>query len=88
MYGWHREVYGIWLEKLKEFNPVMFTGSESPIQKELNKQKFLKGESKVMSQWYDLNNVMVKFGGTLPNQTANFFPPDMNMHGQTMLSQS
>lgn len=43
---------------------------------------------KVMSQWYDLNNVMVKFGGTLPNQTANFFPPDMNMHGQTMLSQS
>jgi len=48
LYGWHREVYGIWLEKLKEFNPVMFTGSESPIQKELNKQKFLKGESKVM----------------------------------------
>ena len=35
---------------------------------------------KVMSQWYDLRNVMVKFGGTLPNQTTNFFPPDMAMH--------
>jgi hypothetical protein len=41
---------------------------------------------KVMSQWYELTNVMLKFGGTLPNQTTNFFPPDMNMHNQTTLS--
>jgi len=36
---------------------------------------------KEMSEWYDLRNVMVKYGGTLPDQTDNFFPPDMSMHG-------
>jgi SNF2 family DNA or RNA helicase len=48
LYGWHREVYSIWMEQLKDLNPVMFTGSESPVQKEASKQAFLKGESKVM----------------------------------------
>jgi SNF2 family DNA or RNA helicase len=48
LFGWHREVYSIWLDKLKEFNPVMFTGSESAQQKEASKQAFLKGESKVL----------------------------------------
>jgi hypothetical protein len=45
---WHREVYEILMEALKEFNPVMFSGSESPAQKEVSKQKFIKGESKVL----------------------------------------
>jgi len=35
---------------------------------------------KELSQWYDMRNVMKKYGGTLPDQTANFFPPDMSMH--------
>jgi SNF2 family DNA or RNA helicase len=26
--GWHRDVYDIWLEQLKEYNPVLFTGSD------------------------------------------------------------
>jgi hypothetical protein len=43
--GWHRQVYEIWLEDLKEFNPVMYTGSESPKQKEEAKQKFINGET-------------------------------------------
>jgi superfamily II DNA or RNA helicase len=43
--GWHREVYRIWLEMLREYKPLMFTGSESEKQKEENKQAFLRGES-------------------------------------------
>lgn len=44
--GWHRDVYDIWLKELEEFNPVMYTGSESPKQKETSKQAFLEGRSK------------------------------------------
>lgn len=33
LFGWHRAVYDIWNEALAEFNPVMYTGSESPTQK-------------------------------------------------------
>lgn len=33
LYGWHREVYNIWMEALKEFKPVLYTGTESPNQK-------------------------------------------------------
>lgn len=43
--GWHREVYRLWLEYLTPYNPLMFTGSETPKQKEDNKQAFLRGES-------------------------------------------
>lgn len=46
--GWHREVYNIWLEKLAEFNPVMYTGTESPKQKEQAKQDFINGNSRLM----------------------------------------
>ena len=46
--GWHRDVYDIWLEELKDHNPLMFTGSESGNQKEANKQKFLNGESNLL----------------------------------------
>lgn len=48
LYGWHREVYKIWLDRLKDLNPVMYTGSESPAQKDAAKEKFVKGDSKVM----------------------------------------
>lgn len=43
--GWHREVYRIWLEELAEFNPVMYTGSETPAQKDKAKRAFMSGES-------------------------------------------
>lgn len=46
--GWHRDVYDIWLEELKEYNPVMYTGTESQSQKEESKRKFISGESKIM----------------------------------------
>ncbi len=55
LFGWHRAVYDIWMEKLRgcslrkirDLNPVLFTGTEDPKEKEANKQKFLRGESKV-----------------------------------------
>ncbi|PZU87329.1 MAG: ATP-dependent helicase [Chelatococcus sp.] len=43
--GWHREVYEIWLKELEEFRPVMFTGTESPAQKDRAKQAFIAGET-------------------------------------------
>lgn len=33
VWGWHRRVYDIWLEELAEFNPRLYTGTESPKQK-------------------------------------------------------
>jgi len=47
LFGWHREVYSLWMERLKDLAPVMYTGSESPAQKEAARQKFVAGESKV-----------------------------------------
>lgn len=41
LYGWHRDVYDIWLERLEEFRPVMFTGSESPTQKDESRRRFV-----------------------------------------------
>lgn len=43
--GWHRDVYEIWLKELEEFKPVMYTGSESPKQKEDAKRAFIAGET-------------------------------------------
>lgn len=43
--GWHREVYDIWLKELADFNPVMYTGSETSKQKDEAVAKFLSGES-------------------------------------------
>ena len=48
LYGWHREVYSIWLSLLKEFKPVLYTGSESPAEKGKSKQAFVNGESRVL----------------------------------------
>jgi hypothetical protein len=33
LWGWHRDVYEIWLRELAEFGPLLYTGSESPKQK-------------------------------------------------------
>lgn len=47
LFGWHHDVYDIWREKLKEFDPVFYTGEESPAQKLISKQKFLDGDARV-----------------------------------------
>lgn len=47
LFGWHREVYDIWLEALADLKPAMFTGSETRPQKEASKQRFLSGETNI-----------------------------------------
>lgn len=48
LFGWHRAVYNIWMERLAEFNPLLYTGTESPKQKDKAKEAFLEGQSKVL----------------------------------------
>lgn len=48
LFGWHRSVYDIWLERLAEFNPVLYTGTESSNAKSRNVDRFLKGDSRVL----------------------------------------
>ena len=48
LYGWHREVYEIWRERLAHLRPVFYTGTESPTQKLESKRQFLNGHSRVL----------------------------------------
>lgn len=48
LYGWHREVYSIWMERLKDLKPAMFTGTESPNQKAEAARRFIGGDSPVL----------------------------------------
>lgn len=43
--GWHRDVYDIWKDVLKEYKPVFYTGTESPHQKDEAVRKFLAAET-------------------------------------------
>lgn len=40
LWGWHRACYAIWLDRLAEFAPVLYTGSESPRQKNASEDAF------------------------------------------------
>lgn len=46
--GWYRDVYDIWMDELREFNPVLYTGSESPRQKTKAVQAFTEGTSNLL----------------------------------------
>jgi len=46
--GWHREVYSIWLKELEQHRPLLYTGSESPAQKDKTKRLFVEGQSDCM----------------------------------------
>jgi hypothetical protein len=46
--GWHREVYDIWLKELREFKPVMYTGTESPAAKDRAKAAFMGGDTNLL----------------------------------------
>ena len=48
LFGWHRDVYEIWNERLADFKPVMYTGSESTAHKERSKRAFIDGASDLM----------------------------------------
>jgi SNF2 family DNA or RNA helicase len=46
--AWHRPVYEIYNRELKDFKPVMYTGTENAVEKEKSRQAFVKGDSQVM----------------------------------------
>ncbi|WP_164774290.1 MULTISPECIES: DEAD/DEAH box helicase [unclassified Mesorhizobium] len=46
--GWHRDVYSQWIEQLKKFNPMLYTGSESARQKDRTKNAFINGDTNLM----------------------------------------
>lgn len=48
LYGWHRAVYSVWKDRLREFNPSMYTGSESPSQKQEAIERFTSGETPLL----------------------------------------
>lgn len=48
LFGWHRAVCDIWLDRLAEFNPVLYTGTESPNQKGAVLEAFKEGGSRVL----------------------------------------
>lgn len=48
LYGWHRNVYTIWLEGLSDFNPMMYTGTESAPQKDASVREFVEGRSQLL----------------------------------------
>lgn len=41
LFGWHRAVYDVWLDRLAAFHPVMYTGSETPARKQAAVRQFL-----------------------------------------------
>ncbi len=46
--GWHRDVYQIWRDELADFNPTLYTGSESAAGKARTVEAFTTGDSRVM----------------------------------------
>ncbi len=48
LFGWHRAVYDIWQEQLKDLKPAMYTGEESAQQKEESKRRFVEKETPVI----------------------------------------
>lgn len=48
LWGWHRAVYDIWTERLADFQPVLYTGTESPARKRAAAEEFMSGRSRVL----------------------------------------
>lgn len=48
LFGWHRDVYSIWMERLADLNPALYTGSESEAQKAEAGRRFVEGETKLL----------------------------------------
>jgi len=48
LFGWHREVYNIWMRELADLNPVLYTGSETTAAKDASKEAFICGKTNLM----------------------------------------
>lgn len=47
LFGWHKTVYKIWGDLLRDLNPVFFTGEQTDRQKQQAIEEFLEGRSQV-----------------------------------------
>lgn len=48
LFGWHRDVYDIWMRLLADYRPALFTGSETSAQKDAAKAAFLDGKTDIL----------------------------------------
>jgi len=48
LFGWHRTVYDIWLDRLRDFMPAIYTGSESPQKKHAEAKRFMDGATPIL----------------------------------------
>lgn len=48
LFGWHRAVYDLWADRLADFHPVRYTGTESPHRKQQAAREFTTGQSRVL----------------------------------------
>jgi SNF2 family DNA or RNA helicase len=48
LFGWHREVYALWMDRLSDLKPALYTGTESPTQKEQARDRFINGEAPIL----------------------------------------
>jgi superfamily II DNA or RNA helicase len=48
LFGWHRAVYEVWNDMLAEYQPAMYTGTESPKQKDAAQEAFVHGDARVL----------------------------------------
>ena len=48
LFGWHREVYGLWADYLRRYRPAWFTGSESPSKKAKELKRFLDRDTRLL----------------------------------------
>lgn len=48
LFGWHREVYRIWMKRLGDLRPVMYTGTESLAEKAEAKRAFVEGDAQIL----------------------------------------
>lgn len=46
--GWHRAVYDVWLDRLRDHKPAFFTGEESDTQKEKARCAFIEGRTNLL----------------------------------------
>lgn len=48
LFGWHRAVYDLWRAELAAYNPLMYTGSESPKHKMRAQHDFVEGSARLL----------------------------------------
>ena len=47
LYGWHHDVYAVWVAALKDLRPALYTGEQSAKQKNDSIARFISGDTKV-----------------------------------------